>query len=152
GFEKVGALNESVSAPHDFENGPDPGTPPAQPRAEIGGLTLRQALDELVAADRRYAWRVVDGVVVIRPVEAWVDPAHPLAQPAPSVSLPHAHLGQVIDAISIAFGREPSFPMAAFGYEGRPALRFPGGSRLALLNAAVRGRGGTYWVLASSDG
>ena len=49
-----------------------------RPQPDVPGLTLGHALDAVVARDRRYAWNVVDGVVVVRPVAAWRDPSHPL--------------------------------------------------------------------------
>jgi hypothetical protein len=36
-------------------------------------LTLGRALNALVAGDPRYAWREQDGMLIIRPVEAWRD-------------------------------------------------------------------------------
>ena len=150
GFEIVGALRESVSAPHPIdESPPDPTQPPNGPEVAIGHLTLRAALDALVAADHRYEWREMQGVVVIRPVGSWNDPAHPLAQPAPRTQVIDAHLGQAVDAVSRAFGRRPSVPTAQYADDSRATIRFDGGSRLELLNAAVRGRGAAYWQLAS---
>lgn len=46
---------------------------------DVRALTLGDALDTAVAKDRRYAWQVLDGVVVVRPLAAWRDPSHPLA-------------------------------------------------------------------------
>jgi len=48
------------------------------PVAAVRALTLGDALDAAVAKDRRYAWNVLDGVVVVRPAAAWSDPSHPL--------------------------------------------------------------------------
>ena len=39
-------------------------------------MTLRAVLEAITAADPRYEWREDDGVVVVRPVAAWADPAH----------------------------------------------------------------------------
>ena len=55
---------------------------------DIRGATLRQALDAAVAVDRRYEWRSIDGVVVVRPVSAWSDAEHPLLRTvSPGTSL-----------------------------------------------------------------
>ena len=48
------------------------------PPPEVRVLTLGDALDAAVARDPRYAWQILDGVVVVRPVSAWSDPSHPL--------------------------------------------------------------------------
>jgi hypothetical protein len=47
-------------------------------RVDLTGLTVRQALDALVATDPRYAWRQFGRTVVIRPAAAWDDASHPL--------------------------------------------------------------------------
>jgi hypothetical protein len=84
GFEEAGALSERVSMP--FRTGGPGGSRPGKivsvrpTPLDLRGVTLRQALDAVVAKDRRYSWREVDGVVVVRPVAAWRDPAHPLAR------------------------------------------------------------------------
>ena len=43
------------------------------------GSPLHWCCDALVTIDPRYEWRLLDGVVVIRPQTAWDDPANPLA-------------------------------------------------------------------------
>ena len=40
---------------------------PTEDRTTLVGLTIGRALDALVAADPRYAWREQDGVLIIRP-------------------------------------------------------------------------------------
>lgn len=42
---------------------------------------LPQVLDAIVQADRRYSWRVVNGVYVLRPDEAWSVPGGLLDEP-----------------------------------------------------------------------
>lgn len=110
GFEAVDALRDDVSMP--FKHSPTErrlGRQPAQgretaigrasrlggksrltglsrkrsPTLDVQGLTLRQALDTVVANDRRYEWHYVDGVVVVRPARAWRDPEHPLSRMLP---------------------------------------------------------------------
>jgi hypothetical protein len=99
GFEAVDALSEQISTP--FKHSPKEtrlgretaigresrlgrksrltGLSRERSRTlDIRGVTLRQALDAAVAADRRYEWREVDGVAVVRPKAAWADPQHPL--------------------------------------------------------------------------
>ena len=85
GFEAVGALRERVSGP--FKHGPN-GTRPkplvsVRPTPlDVRGVPLRHALDAAVAKDRRYEWREMEGVVVVRPRAAWHDPRHPLHLPS----------------------------------------------------------------------
>jgi len=59
--------------------------PATEPRAlsggiQVTGMSLRDALSAFTAADSRYEWRDMDGVVVIRPIAAWFDSAHPLSR------------------------------------------------------------------------
>jgi len=81
GFEEADALRERVSMPFSTRGGSSRPKPLVSVRPtplDVRGVTLRQALDAVVAKDRRYSWREVDGVVVVRPVAAWRDPEHPL--------------------------------------------------------------------------
>ena len=96
GFEEVGALAEQVNAAflpfarddkRVFARSKDRRVFGRKDRRVFGArrtlpdvrsLTLGDALDAAVAKDRRYAWQVLDGVVVVRPVAAWSDPSHPL--------------------------------------------------------------------------
>jgi hypothetical protein len=104
GFEAVDALSEQISTP--FKNSPK-GTRMGRetaigrasrlggksrltglsrkrsPTLDIRGITLRQALDTVVAKDRRYEWYYIDGVVVVRPASSWRDPDHPLSRMLP---------------------------------------------------------------------
>jgi hypothetical protein len=82
GFEEWGALKQRVSPPFATRSGAR--TPPivsVRPRpVDVRGLTLRQALDAVVAVDRRYEWRDMEGVPVVRPKTAWRDSGHPLSR------------------------------------------------------------------------
>src|SRR6185295_14335311 len=53
--------------------------PPPRDRAEIItflGMTVADALDRLTMLDPRYLWVESDGVIVVRPIEAWNDHDH----------------------------------------------------------------------------
>ena len=80
GFEEAGALADRVKGP--FRTlGPAREKPVVSVRPtplDVRGVTLRDALDAVIAKDRRYAWRMFDGVLVIRPVASWRDATHPL--------------------------------------------------------------------------
>ena len=110
GFEKVGGLSEYTIALNRYR----------MTEVKVSGLTLRAALDAVVAADPRYAWRYVDGVVVMRPVAAWNDPGHPLHRLVPPVHLDHVTGGQAVDALKEATGH-PGPPVNAFPHTRRSA-------------------------------
>ena len=153
GFEEAGALSESVSNP--FRLRGDASLPewslPDGSRASVEGLTLRQALEAVVAADRRYGWRVIDGVVVIRPIESWGRGDHPLAAEAPPVSLRDARVSEAFDVLRSAVDPSVKGPTPPFGDEDRLSVDFPGGSLLDLVTAIVRGHGHLSWSLVASE-
>ena len=51
-------------------------TPRSSRRLSLRGLQVSEALDLLSHVDPRYAWREVDGVINVRPSDAFDDPQH----------------------------------------------------------------------------
>src|SRR4030095_15001614 len=49
-------------------------------RLDLDGLTVREALDALVAHDPRYWWEERDGIIIIRPIGLLADPVDALNQ------------------------------------------------------------------------
>jgi hypothetical protein len=135
GFEAAGALNEGVSMPFSTRGGSSRPKPLVSVRPtplDVRGVTLRQALDAVVAKDRRYEWRDVDGVVVVRPRAAWHDPEHPLLRRVPAAGVrPDPEGDELLAALR------------------HPSLDFTGGTLFELLNAAVRASGRRQWSLRS---
>ena len=133
GFEEAGALSERVSmpfrtvGPHGSRPGKIVSVRPTP--LDLRGVTLRAALDAVVVKDRRYSWREVNGVVVVRPVAAWRDPAHPLLRRASDVRLEDAGGSDPFESVRQVVG--------------------PEGTLLDLLNAAVRAHGHMQWSLRS---
>ena len=145
GFEWVGA----------FDQRPAPGQQwtDSTPTALIvtNGLTLRQLLDAVVDADARYEWRLVDGVVVIRPAAAWADANHPLHRAVPPVVLNTVTFAGAVDGILKATGQYTQ-PYANRTEDTRFSLDFPGGSLLELLAGIVRAHGTFSWSLTGLGG
>ena len=140
---------ESVEA---FDGGPAPWEETdSTPTALIvtNGLTLRQLLDAIVRADSRYQWRVVDGVVVMRPAAAWADAGHPLHRAVPPVVLDTVTYAGAVDGILKATGQFTT-PNADPTEDVRLSLQFPGGSLLELLSGFAREHGTFGWSLMSS--
>ncbi len=75
-----------------------PGTcernPPGGARLLIKGMTVAAVLDKLVSLDSRYRWKDIHGVIVVRPVEAWDDPAHYLHETVESFDHADANIGK----------------------------------------------------------
>jgi hypothetical protein len=63
------------------------------------GLTEREALDRLVALDWRYHWIETDGIVVIRPLDAWNSPRHFMSATFSGLTLTDQHLGEGVVAV-----------------------------------------------------
>jgi hypothetical protein len=59
----------------------------------LTGKRVGEALNELIAADPRYAWIESDGVIVIRPVAAWANPQHFLHRTIRSFTVVEQHGG-----------------------------------------------------------
>ena len=116
---------------------------------DVRGVTLRQALDAVVAKDRRYEWRDVDGVVVVRPRAAWRDREHPLLREVGPVHLRDARMPDVVDAVRRAIHIGVRDSSASSNGERRLSLDFAGGTLLDLLNALARAHGRVQWSLTS---
>ena len=82
--QAIGTLARAAGVPMGFE-----GLLTAKKRFSILATkrTLRDVLDAMVAADRRYEWREDDGVIVVRPVDAWNDQSSSLNAPVDGVTL-----------------------------------------------------------------
>ena len=152
GFEEAGAFVEFVSKPFRVPKEGISTDPPREFMVEVSGLTLRQALDAYVAADRRYEWREMDGVVVLRPAASWGRSGHPLAAAAGAVRLRDARISEAFDALRRAVESTRQPPALPFGDERRISVDFPGGSVLQLANAIVRAYGRLSWSLVSNEG
>ena len=151
GFEEVDAFEEFVSEPFHMPERGISSEPPQELTVEVSGLTLRQALDAYVAADRRYEWREMDGVVVMRPAASWQRADHRLEAAAGAVRVREARLSELFDALRAAVVSERQPPALPFGEERRVSLDFPGGSVLQLANAVVRAFGRLSWSLESNE-
>lgn len=150
GFEEPKALTERVSNVFRVRPREAPVVSVRPRPLDVRGVRLAQALDAAVAADRKYAWRVMDGVVVIRPVTAWTDASHPLLKPVAALRLESVYRSQLVDAVRRIVDPRSSASTPSAADEVRVSLDFAGGTLLDLLNAAARA-GGSAWRLSSSS-
>jgi hypothetical protein len=95
---------EAAGVPIGFES-----LSPSEPvRSSVTGIGLRgtlgYALDDIVAFDPRYEWRNVDGVIVIRPATAWLDPGDPLFRIVPAIRLDNVTVSKALAALREALG------------------------------------------------
>lgn len=106
---------------------------PASSRARRGrerdltGVSVRQALEWTRRVVPLYAWRLVDGVTVMRPGTAW-----------------HAASADVLDAVVGPLNLREAGGASTPARSASSAGVFPGGTVLEALNALARLRGGSW--------
>jgi hypothetical protein len=112
---------------------------------DASNVTVRQVLDRVVMVVPGYRWQEIDGVAVVRPTEAWEDPADPLNLPVEAIRVQDVHvsviLAKLLRLTSLHVNRSPrliSKPVTA---------RFAGGTLLAALNATIRSHEEASWIL-----
>jgi hypothetical protein len=134
----------------------DLSTIPFSARTDLTGLSVGDALDALVSADPRYSWREQDGVIMIRPVQAWADPGHFLHQRFSGFHMRDSTAADVARAIyerlgaPIRFGEGGVFgdpPDSEGDLEKRIDFEVPSGTIVEALNSVVRAYGGLGWMV-----
>jgi hypothetical protein len=130
-------------------------------RTNLVGLTVGRALDLLVEADARYAWREQDGVLLIRPVAAWRDGSHFLHQPGGPIVAKHR---RAIDIVKGLYDRQGlRITWSAGGTIGDPpyfqddldrpiSVGLPATTVLNGLNAIIRSHGQLGWLVEYARG
>jgi hypothetical protein len=125
---------------------------PDAKKVTLEGLTARQALDRLVQLDSRYHWVETDGVIVLRPLEAWADASHFLHRTSTSFHLDAGNYAGALHAVQSALSGNSS---SANG--GELGGRTPQGSApisvhldravsaYEALNTIVRTHGALQW-------
>jgi hypothetical protein len=109
---------------------------------DLAGLTLRQALDRVVALAPDYRWKEMNGVAVVRPVTAWDDPTNGLNQHIEPFSVVDERL---VPALSIMLGRSGSGDIQGKINAVSASLTFPGGTLLDGLNALMESHHAGGW-------
>jgi len=153
GFEEVAEQPEK----HDG----NPGNVPVDDRTPLLGLTIGRALNALVAADPRYAWREQDGVLIIRPVEAWSDPTNFLHE---SVGPIDERRRRAIDIVKGLYDQKGlRLIWSAGGVIGNPtqiksdldlpiSVTLPPSTILDVLNAIAKSHGQLGWMVQYGHG
>ena len=113
------------------------------------GMTVGEALERLVAFDPRYRWIESEGVILVRPIDAWGDEEHPLHEAIGEFEVAEEPLGvalhrlraRLIGTAERAWEFPPRTPEAA-----RPlTLRLTAASAILALDAIVRAHGALVW-------
>ena len=116
----------------------------------LRGLTIREALGKLSALDPRYRWAESDGLIVMRPLEAWADPKNLLNYTAGSFELTDVNFGGALDAVVSALTGEQHSTAASLAERTeqgarRFSVRAGATSAAAALDAIVRQHGNAWW-------
>lgn len=115
--------------------------------------TAREAFDEVVTINPSFRWAQIDGVVVVRPVAAWDDPADVLNQRAAAFQVINVDLHEALVRALDATTPPLRYPRATRAVRTRlfdppMSVDFSGGTLLRALNAVVRGKGDAVWRVA----
>jgi len=133
----------------------DPFPPPREQAEEITflGVTVAAALDRPMTFDPRYRWAESDGVIVVRPLEAWADARHFLNATVSDVGFSDQAISNIANLVSQAMHGEP-LTLSAVEVPGRTEegnLHFSVGPRttsiIEFMNAVVRTHGSLAWTV-----
>ena len=131
--------------------GPDHPLPPATGFQSLRGMTGREALDALVQLDPRYRWVESDGVIVVRPIEAWENRDHFLHRSASSFTFANENINHAVAALKSALGplQIPSVDVLGASplAERRFSVSLGATSAYEALNAIVRSHGELAWIV-----
>lgn len=116
----------------------------------LHGMTIRVALEKLSALEPRYRWIESDGVIVIRPVDAWADRTNMLNYTTASFVLDEVNLGGALDVvISAITGRVRTGGQLLSNQTEQARRTFsvkPGALSVGeALDAIVRAHGQAWW-------
>ena len=129
-------------------DGPPTGTP-VEDRIHLQGSTVGEALERLRTADPRYYWVENDGVIVMRPLEAWADDEHFLNTVIERLELEDADLRTALHAVLQPLQRNraprPRYPAVD---PVRLTLSRTAMSISEALDAIVREHGSAYWEVS----
>ena len=122
----------------------------------LQGMTVEQAFATLASMDPRYRMVEHDGVVVLRPVDAWSDPKNILNFSSPRFALENVTLGLALDALlSAMVGDSPSttdrFGTATEQGARRFSVKTGATAAGGALDAIVRAHGAAIWVVREGE-
>jgi hypothetical protein len=153
-------VSRAASVPLILEN--LPGCPPS-PRSAIArpavqpeqSKSARQLLDELNTLVPQFAWREMNGIIVVRPRDAWSSLADPLNQPIGTLDFKDSRLENVLAAVvnstsSLRVLSHSRLVAAPEWSDRELSMRFEGGTVLEALIALAETRDDLTWQLGYS--
>ncbi len=129
---------------------------------QLDGSTPREAFDYLMARYPAFRWHEISGVVVIRPADAWDEPAAILHRPVAPFAVNDVHVHYAVHAVlesarptlfqphdraklSVS-GKRLLDPSATVAIDAPVSVRFGGGTLLEALNAVTAPHGRIWQV------
>ena len=115
----------------------------------LNGTTWRQALDQTFA-ESPFQWRLLDGVLVIRPASAWSDSGNVLSRHAAAFQASGTLADAVLPALFHAVGSGLAVPYRRVGGFGASidqalSVAFGGGTFLDAMVTVARTHGAISW-------
>ena len=95
--------------------------------------------------DPRYEWREMDGVIVLRPVKAWLSSENPLFRLMPSISLDDVPVATAVAELAAAL-KSPHNSISGLPDTRTFSVDVPRGTLLDVLNAIIRAHGQLTWL------
>jgi hypothetical protein len=156
----VQQLGRTAQIPVGFQAGPECQTTSDVPRVsgqwlvdrrlpstadalDMSGMTARQVLDRVMKLFPDYSWKEMNGVAVVRPRNAWADPADVLNVRAEPF---HVDNGRLTSTVHRLLGRPDGFEAPDKAINAQVfSLSFAGGTLLEGLVAIVRAAGAGGW-------
>jgi hypothetical protein len=142
-------IARQLDIPSGIEQLPGPCASPDTPVTEeiaLIGMGFRDVLDLLVKADSRYYWALSDGVVVVRPLDAWKKRDHFLHETLQAVELKEQNIGAALDQIfARPGGMTGSGELHMSNDSTLITLSLGPVSRIEALDAVVRAHGRLRW-------
>jgi hypothetical protein len=113
---------------------------------------VREALNQLMLAMPQFAWRELDGVVVVRPTVAWESRDDLLDHPVGAFTVNDAPADLVLHSVLQAatpslFKEHDDVPRHGQLVDRTLTVRFHGGTLLEALNEVVRAHGSAEWQI-----
>jgi hypothetical protein len=116
----------------------------------VATMSLREAMNDLVARAPAYRWQAIRDVVVLRPRAGWDDPNNPLNQMTRGFDARGASLRS---ALHLLLAHAPQsvehtdLPATLREDRSHVSVVFPGGTMLQGLNSIIRAHGSATWRL-----
>ena len=105
---------------------------------DLGGMTVRTALDHLMTLSPNYRWSEMNGVAVVRPVASWTDAANALNLHVQPFYIDNATVSATLATLLGVPAHENPNDKRAF------SVAFKGGTMVEGLNALIRAHEGRW--------